>query len=341
MMPVLVWLIICAALVFSMIVVGGLTRLTQSGLSMVDWRPVTGWLPPMDMVAWQSAFDEYKRFPEYLKLNQGMELGEFKSIYWFEFIHRILGRVIGLVFLLPFLFFAINGKLSWALGIRLAAIFVLGAVQGMVGWWMVKSGLINYPDVSHYRLAVHLGIAVVIYSALVWTALSVYFRGQIGLKWTLSQNHVGAMVCVFAIFCTVLSGALVAGLDAGFAYNTFPTMNGAWIPEGIMAQNPWYLNFTENTIAVQFEHRWLACLTVAGALVLWWSQRTRRDTKFMTFSVNFLATASIIQVVLGILTVVLVVPIPIAAAHQAGAMILLTSGIFVAYALRGRGVHGI
>lgn len=334
--PVVIWLIVCAALVFAMVILGGLTRLTQSGLSMVEWRPVTGWLPPLDQAGWMSAFEDYKRFPEYQKINRGMSLDEFKSIFWFEFLHRLLGRTVGLVFLLPFLFFAVTRRINGSLAIRLVGIFVLGGVQGGVGWWMVASGLVDHPDVSHYRLAVHLGLAVLIYGALLWTVLNIHFEGLALGEQARPRHHRGALACLAAIFLTLLSGALVAGLDAGFAYNTFPTMNGMWIPDGIMALSPWYANFTENTITVQFDHRWLASATAAGVLALWWTERSRQRTGFAEFSIHFLVVAVIAQFALGVATVILVVPVPVAAAHQAGAMVLFTAALFAAYALRGR-----
>ena len=331
--PVAIWLLVCTVLVLLTVVVGGLTRLTHSGLSMVEWRPVTGWLPPLDEAAWGAAFENYKRFPEYQKLNQGMSLGEFKSIFWFEYLHRLLGRTIGVVFLLPFLWFLYVRRIGPKTACRLAVIFCLGAVQGGVGWWMVRSGLVDQPDVSHYRLAVHLGLAVVIFGLLLWAALTSLFGDDRddGPVW---RHHRGAMVCLAAVFATILSGALVAGLDAGFAYNTFPTMNGMWIPEGILAGIPWYTNFTENTITVQFGHRWLAISTAAAILILWWRERSRAHGGFPRMALHAMAAAVLLQTALGVATVVLVVPVPVAAAHQAGAMILFGAMVTAAFALR-------
>lgn len=333
MRPVAIWLLFCAALVFLMVVVGGLTRLTHSGLSIVDWRPITGWLPPLDEAAWQTAFDNYKRFPEYIKLNQGMSMGEFQSIFWFEYLHRLLGRSIGVAFLLPFLWFAISRRIGARLAGRLGFIFGLGAVQGIVGWWMVRSGLVDQPDVSHYRLAAHLSLAVIIYGLLWWTALSLLRDGG-RERYSERRMHKGALGCLVAVFVTIVSGALVAGLDAGFAYNTFPTMNGMWIPDGVMAQTPWYSNFLENTITVQFDHRWLAIATAAGIIALWWRERTRSHSGYARLALHAAAAAVLIQVALGIATVVLVVPLPVAAAHQASAMILLSAAVTVLHALR-------
>ena len=333
MRPVAVWLFLCAALVFLMVVVGGLTRLTHSGLSIVDWRPMTGWLPPLDAAAWQFAFENYQRFPEYKKLNLGMSLAEFQSIFWFEYLHRLLGRLIGVAFLLPFLWFAISrripGRLVWRLGI----IFGLGAVQGVVGWWMVRSGLVDQPDVSHYRLATHLSLAVIIYGLLLWTALSL-LRDGVRTGILERKMHRGALGCLAAVFVTIVSGALVAGLDAGFAYNTFPTMNGMWIPDGVLAQTPWYSNFLENTITVQFDHRWLAIMTAVGIIALWWHERSRSHSSYAQFALHAVAAAVLLQVALGVATVVLVVPLPVAAAHQASAMLLLSAAVIALHALQ-------
>lgn len=333
--PVAVWLLVCAALVLLTIVVGGLTRLTHSGLSMVDWRPVTGWLPPLDEAAWRAAFESYKRFPEYRELNRGMSLEEFRSIFWLEYLHRLLGRIVGIVFLLPLLWFLgarrIDRRTAW----RLAAIFCLGAAQGAVGWWMVRSGLVDRPDVSHYRLAVHLGLAVVILGLLLWAALTALFGDG-----PARRHHRGAAACLAAVFATILSGAVVAGLDAGFAYNTFPTMNGMWIPEGMMAMTPWYANLAENPITVQFGHRWLAVATAAAVLVLWWRERSRARGGFARTALRAAAAVVPLQAALGVATVVLVVPAPLAAAHQAGAMLLFGAMVAATFALRrdaGRG----
>lgn len=327
--PVAAWLFVCAALVLLTIVVGGLTRLTHSGLSMVDWRPVTGWLPPLDEAAWRAAFESYKRFPEYQEINRGMSLEEFKSIFRLEYLHRLLGRIVGIVFLLPFLWFLRARRIDRRTAWRLAAILCLGAAQGAVGWWMVRSGLVDRPDVSHYRLAVHLGLAVVILGLLLWAALTALFGDG-----PARQHHRGAAACLAAVFATILSGALVAGLDAGFAYNTFPTMNGMWIPEGMLAMTPWHANLAENPVTVQFGHRWLAVATAAAVLVLWWRERSRARGGFARTALGAAAAVVPLQAALGVATVVFVVPAPLAAAHQAGAMILFGAMVAAAFALR-------
>ena len=334
--PVAVWLFVCAALVLLTIVVGGLTRLTHSGLSMVDWRPVTGWLPPLDEAAWRAAFESYKRFPEYQEINRGMSLEEFKSIFRLEYLHRLLGRIVGIVFLLPFLWFLRARRIDRRTAWRLAAILCLGAAQGAVGWWMVRSGLVDRPDVSHYRLAVHLGLAVVILGLLLWAALTALFGDGPARR----RHHRGAAACLAAVFATILSGALVAGLDAGFAYNTFPTMNGMWIPEGMLAMTSWPANLAENPVTVQFGHRWLAVATAAAVLLLWWRERSRARGGFARTALGAAAAVVPLQAALGVATVVFVVPAPLAAAHQAGAMILFGAMVAAAFALRrdaGRG----
>lgn len=331
--PVAIWLFVCAVLVFAMIVLGGLTRLTHSGLSIVDWKPVTGWLPPLDQAVWQAVFEEYQRFPEYRKRNLGMSLNEFKSIFWFEYLHRLLGRIIGVAFLVPFLCFAASKRIRGKLACWLAVLFCLGGLQGVVGWWMVKSGLVDQPDVSQYRLAAHLGLAVAIYGLLIWTALSLMFQNKDKRAGTLGAYHSSAC-CLVAIFITMISGALVAGLDAGFAYNTFPTMNGQWIPSHLLAQSPWYMNITENTITVQFDHRWLAMSTVAGIAVLCWQFRNLEMSRTARLALHGLAVSALLQLLLGIATVVLVVPIPIAISHQAVAMVLFTFAVVATHALK-------
>ena len=331
--PVVIWLIVCAALVFAMVILGGLTRLTHAGLSIVDWRPLTGWLPPLDEVSWGTLFENYKKYPEYQKLNVGMTLQEFKSIFWLEYLHRLLGRTIGVAFLLPYLFFAYRRRFSRRLSAWLGGIFVLGAIQGIVGWWMVRSGLVNQPDVSHYRLAVHFGLAVMIYGLLVWLTLSLWWNGTAD-SGSERRPHWGALACLLGIFVVMLSGALVAGLDAGFAYNTFPTMNGMWIPDGVLAHSPWYANFFDNTITVHFDHRWLALATAAGVLFLWRHEHRKAPHRAVRLALHALGVGVLLQIALGIATVVLVVPVPLAAAHQAGAMVLFTTALIATYALR-------
>jgi cytochrome c oxidase assembly protein subunit 15 len=259
------WLMICCAMIYAMVVLGGVTRLTGSGLSMVQWDPIFGVVPPLSEAQWDATFSLYRESPEYQKINAGMDLHGFKRIYWFEYAHRLLGRTIGVVFLLPFLYFLIRGRIRRPLIPSLAAMFVLGGLQGLLGWYMVKSGLVDNPHVSQYRLTAHLGMALLIYAYMLWVALGLWSNGghdtrpaaPRGLR--LFAGLLGVLVVI-----TALSGGFVAGLKAGLAYNTFPLMGGRWIPEGILAQSPAWRNFFENIATVQFDHRALATLVFAS-----------------------------------------------------------------------------
>ena len=322
------WLFVVAAMVLMMVVLGGVTRLTHSGLSMVDWRPVTGWLPPMGESAWMEAFEKYKAFPQYQKLNMGMSLEEFQAIYWPEFLHRVWGRIIGLAFFIPFVFFILRGWVKGLLAKRLFVLFVLGGLQGGMGWFMVKSGMVDQPDVSQYRLTAHLGLAIILYGYLIWTALGVLGRGLERAYADLKpvKRSRGLMVLIFV---TILSGGFVAGLDAGFIYNTFPLMDGALIPEGLLEVTPLYLNPFENIITVQFDHRILAVSTFILVLLFWnWMRRLNLSHGSVS-ACNMLAAIMTLQVVLGITTLLLVIPVTIAAIHQAVAVIVFGAVVWV------------
>ena len=257
------WLIVVAAMIFFMIVIGALTRLTELGLSMVEWRPVTGWLPPLSDAAWQAELQKYLSSPQGRLINRGFTIAEFKEIFWLEYIHRLWGRLIGVVFALPLAWFWIRGKLSPALKPRLAALLVLGGLQGALGWAMVASGLIDRPSVSHYRLAAHLLLAVALYAYTVWLILEL---GPQGARRDEPRTRRDATVLIGLLFVVLTWGALMAGLRAGAAHNTFPTMSGHWIPPGLFEQSPWWINLFENPTTVQFVHRWLAKLLVLGVL---------------------------------------------------------------------------
>ncbi len=308
------WLFSIAAMVFIMVVLGGLTRLTGSGLSMVDWRPVTGWLPPLTLDQWQSVFDLYKQSPQYKDVNFGMSLDEFKNIFWLEFFHRLWGRVIGLAFGLPLLFFIVKGWVRKGMVLPLCGLFLLGGAQGVLGWYMVKSGLVDIPEVSQYRLMAHLGFAFLLYSALIWTGLS-FWQKQDGKKlqplplalWGIS-------------FLTILAGALVAGLDAGLTYNTFPLMDGELVPEGLLSQAPWYINHFENITTVQFQHRLLAIVTVVLTTLVYFRLKSSNLR-----SVKASLLIVFLQVGLGIATLLLVVPIGLASLHQACGLLVFTA----------------
>ena len=326
-----IWLLCIAFLVTCMVLLGGYTRLTHSGLSMVDWRPVTGWLPPLGEAAWQAAFADYQRFPEYQKVNQDMTLAGFKSIYLVEYGHRLFGRMIGLVFVLPFAFFLATRRVDRRLGLRLGALLLLGAGQGVLGWFMVKSGLVDRPDVSHYRLTAHLGLAVLILGLALWLAVGLLAppRGQ-----TRPGAVVWAWLFVGLTFVQILAGGLVAGLDAGFAYNTFPTMGGEWLPEAIWAMSPAWINFVENAAAVQFGHRILAYLLILAAVLLWWRAGAARVGLWLV------TAALAVQVGLGIATLLAMVPVALGVLHQAGALALFAAALFLAQQLSGAGGQG-
>ena len=329
---VALWLLIVAALIFAMVVLGGVTRLTHSGLSMVEWRPLTGWLPPFGEAAWQAEFEHYKQFPEYQKINLGMSLAAFKGIFWFEYAHRVLGRLIGIAFALPFLYFLLRRRLEPGLTPKLVLMLVLGGLQGLLGWYMVMSGLVDRPDVSQYRLTAHLGLAVVVYGYILWTALGLLFAPE-GAPAGLRR----AMFLVATlVFLVMLSGGLVAGLDAGFSYNTFPLMNGDWVAAEAFSEEPWLRDLFENPASVQFEHRVLALVAALAVAALWIAARPARLARRAGLAVHALLAALVAQVTLGVLTLVYVVPVALAAAHQAGAMVLISVAVVAAQAMGPR-----
>lgn len=338
-----IWLLVCCATIFGMIILGGVTRLTGSGLSMVEWAPIMGILPPLNQAEWQETFLLYQQFPEYQLKNFDMSLGEFKSIFWFEYGHRLLGRSIGLIFLLPFLFFLFRGKIEKALTPKLIALFVLGGLQGLMGWYMVKSGLVNDPHVSQYRLTAHLGLAVVIYAYMFWVALGLlYPKINDNANNTVTKNtdnKVGSLSLIITgiIIITILSGGFVAGTRAGFAFNTFPLMDGKLIPNGLFEHSPLWRNLFENIVTVQFNHRVLATLLFLVIPVFWFktgklADRLELQPLARTGS-HLLLAALALQITLGISTLLLIVPVALAAAHQAGAILLLTAALFVSQQL--------
>jgi heme a synthase len=325
------WLLVCCAMLFAMIVVGGMTRLTHSGLSITEWQPIVGTLPPLSVADWNEAFAKYRVTPEYAQVNKGMPLEQFKNIFWWEYFHRLLGRAVGVIFLVPLVGFALRGMIPPGYAPRLFAIFVLGGLQGALGWYMVQSGLVDDPRVSQLRLTAHLGLAVLIFGALFWTALSLLRpRRQGAVPARLAWHAVGLVALVFVM---VLSGGLVAGIHAGFAYNTFPFMNGHLMPPEIMSIDPWYRNFDSNMATVQFDHRLIALLLAMSIPWYWW--RTRR-TDALAAHVRRAATLLLamlaIQIALGVATLLLVVPLPLAAAHQAGAILLFAAAVNAAHA---------
>ncbi len=317
------WLFLCAALVFVMIVVGGITRLTESGLSIVEWQPLVGALPPLSQADWEILFQKYRATPQFMKVFPDMDVEGFKAIFWWEYLHRLLGRVIGLVFLLPFLWFLLRRKLDRPLAWKLAGLFVLGGLQGAMGWYMVKSGLVDDPRVSHFRLTAHLGLALVIFAAEMWIA--------IGLLQPAGGKARGfALLVLSLVFLMALSGGFVAGLRAGHAYSTFPLMNGHVIPPEAFMLEPWWRNFLWNPAAIQLTHRGLFWLLLVLVPLLWWTLRRTPAS----LAANHLLGMFFLQAGLGIATVTLKVPVPVAASHQAGAVLLLACAVWTARAAR-------
>ena len=315
-------------MVFAMVVLGGVTRLTGSGLSMVEWDPIFGIVPPLDESTWNETFELYQQSPEYKKINVGMDLAGFKNIYCFEYSHRVLGRTIGTVFLLPFLFFLIKGWVSRPLIPRLTGMFVLGGLQGLLGWYMVKSGLVDNPHVSQYRLTAHLGLAIVIYAYMFNVAMQLLQEGKRSMLVSSGLQRAMALLNVL-VFITILSGGFVAGLKAGFAYNTFPLMDGQWIPQVIFMQEPWWRNIFENIATVQFDHRVLAILVFISVVIIWLVSLRQTLTTPLRTGMHLLLGAALLQVTLGISTLLLHVPVPLAATHQAGALLLFTVALYV------------
>ncbi len=318
------WLLAVAALVFVMVVVGGITRLTESGLSMVRWEPVSGAIPPLNAEQWQAEFDAYRSSPQYLEVNRGMSLSEFKDIFFWEYIHRLLGCVIGLAYALPLLWFVWRRAIPGGYGWRLGGLLALGGLQGAIGWWMVASGLVDRPEVSHIRLAVHLLTALAIFGGLVWTALDLRNPGS-----RPARMPTLAIWALSVLGLQLMFGAYVAGLEAGYAFNTWPRMGDEWFPTGAPMLEPWLVNFVDNPIVVQFVHRWLAFV---AALVLLFLAATAWERRFHGAALALTATLAV-QIALGILTILSGVELWIAAAHQGMAVLLLGATLVAAHRL--------
>jgi cytochrome c oxidase assembly protein subunit 15 len=329
-----VWLVVVAVMIALMVLVGGATRLTESGLSITEWKPVTGALPPLGERQWEQAFEAYKQIPQYRTLNAGMKLSEFKTIFWWEWSHRLLGRVIGMVYLLPFLFFLWRGGMSAELKRRLWLIFGLGALQGAVGWWMVASGLSERTEVSQYRLATHLVLALLIFAAIVWTLRRLGERAPLAVLARLKVTS-GALLAL--TFVQLYLGALVAGLRAGLVYNTWPDIDGAFIPAGerLWFETPWWHNLFENALTVQFEHRMTAYALFGLAVFHAFDAVRARAGSAAVNGAFWLVAAVTLQAMLGILTLLNQVPIALALAHQAVAMLVLTLAVMQAERLAG------
>lgn len=329
------WLLFCAGVIFAMILLGGVTRLTNSGLSMVEWRPLIGIIPPLNEIQWQEVFNQYQQFPEYQKINHSMDLVAFKSIFMFEYLHRVLGRLIGVIFLLPFLFFYFKKRIPSGLTPRLSFMFVLGGLQGALGWYMVKSGLVDNPDVSQYRLTAHLGAAVIIYGYILWTALGLLMRStnnQSILRCNTNQASClksTSFILSALVFIMILSGGFVAGTNAGFAYPTFPLMGDSFIPDGLYQTDPSWLAAFEDITTIQFNHRIFAYFLVLLIATFSYKVLMRQPSTKLRIGIYYLLAALVIQICLGVTTLLTHVYVPIAASHQGGAILLFTASLFV------------
>ncbi len=333
--PLIAWLAVCCLLVFAMVVVGGVTRLTHSGLSITEWQPLVGALPPTSAGDWDDAFAKYRATPEFRDVNPGMALGEFKRIFWWEYYHRLLGRAIGFAFLIPYVWFAVRRRIPPGYAWPLAGIFVLGGLQGVVGWLMVASGLVDDPRVSQFRLAAHLGLAFAIFGAMLWAALSLAFPRGPGRDAVPALRRFALAVAAL-VFVMVLSGGFVAGIRAGFAYNTFPLMQGRIVPPEILLLDPWWKNFFWNMATVQFDHRLIAWLLAVLIPLLWWRLRRENAPPRAVRAGGALLAMLAVQIALGIATLVNVVPLPLAALHQAGAVVVFALALTVVHALSQR-----
>ena len=323
------WLLAVALVILAMITVGGLTRLTGSGLSITEWKPIMGALPPLNDAQWADAFAKYQRIPQYIHDNAGMTLDGFKGIFWWEWAHRLLGRLLGVVFFVPFVWFAATGAIKRAEWPRFVLLFLLGGLQGFIGWWMVTSGFEVRTSVSQYRLAIHLGAALLLLAAILWIALE-YLRGGAG-----RGNARRGFVFAGLVYVQMLLGALVAGLHAGLVYNTWPDMNGHVFPEAPFFSSPWWINFFENDGLAQFDHRIGAYVVAGGAAFLY--ARGIRLAGWARISAKLVALITTAQIALGITTLLLVAPEGLAAAHQVVAALLLAAAVWHAFELRRLG----
>jgi cytochrome c oxidase assembly protein subunit 15 len=313
--PVRIWLYVCAAMVLAILVVGGITRLTESGLSITSWQPLNGAFPPLTDADWAREFAAYQQIPQYKLLNQDMTLAGFQYIFWWEWLHRLLARLIGIVFAVPFLVFLVQRRFTWNLALPLAGLFFIGGLQGAIGWWMVSSGLEDLTSVSQYRLATHLGTALLLFLALIWVAR------RLRPAWPIpADSQRGAVVLLLAlVFVQVIAGAFVAGLDAGQGYNTWPLIDGALVPTGLDAIEPWWKNIFENALTVQFIHRTIADIIVLYVVALWvWKRGAGGADGWLPR----IAILVLLQAALGIATLLTRVPLPLALGHQALAFML-------------------
>jgi cytochrome c oxidase assembly protein subunit 15 len=317
-----------------MIVIGGITRLTRSGLSIVEWQPIIGALPPLSEAQWLATFEKYQLTPEYQQVNFGMTLAAFKGIFWWEYIHRLLGRLIGLAFFIPYLGLLLRRRLDRTTAMKLGSIFLLGAAQGAMGWYMVMSGLVDDPRVSHLRLTAHLGLAFAIFAAMWWVGMDMLDPRSGPAPAPHRRLSRVALATAALVFLMILSGGLVAGIRAGYAYNTFPLMNGHFVPPEIFLIEPWHLNFFNNMATVQFDHRLIAWVLMVYVPLLWWATRISQVARQTRLAAHCLLAALALQVSLGIATLLLRVPVALGAAHQGGAVLVFAAALWLAHELR-------
>lgn len=330
--PIIIWLLTGCLLIFLMVIIGGITRLTNSGLSMVDWNPIMGFIPPLNASDWNIAFEKYKLYPEYQLVNSHFTLEEFKSIFFWEYFHRLIGRVIGVVFLLPFIYFLSKKMLPKKLFIQCLVLFGMGGLQGFIGWWMVKSGLVKDPDVSHFRLAIHLITAFLTFAYTFWVALGLMYQ-DIENKYVVNLKTIISIIFGVTVL-QIIYGAFVAGLNAGFVMNTFPKMGDQWISDSVTALSPTWLNFVEGLGGVQFIHRYLAYLVVG--LIVYFVVKSRKYELSVRQknSTNILLYAVLFQFLLGVFTLILSVPVWLGVLHQLGAFLLLTAIVYSSHAFK-------
>lgn len=335
------WLFVIAAMIGLMVIVGGLTRLTGSGLSITEWQPVTGVIPPLSDAGWQAEFAKYQGTPQYELLNRGMGLAGFKAIYYWEWTHRLLGRLLGVVFLVPFLVFLKQRRIDRGIAVRLGMIFLLGAAQGALGWWMVQSGLTGARvAVSQYRLAAHLGLAMILFGYVFWTALEIggARRTQVDAA---ARFRPFAVALVGLVFVQILLGAFMAGLDAGLAFSSWPTYAGAWVPPGLYDLSPWWINHFENHALVHFQHRTVGYVVAIGVLWLYVALRRLGADRPLKIAGIHAVVLTVAQIALGVFTVVSMVALPLAALHQICALALFGSALWWAYTLNANAAHSL
>ncbi len=322
------WLYVVAGMIVAMVIVGGITRLTESGLSITQWKPISGIIPPLSPAAWQAEFDNYKKIPEFAKINSNMTLAGFQAIFFWEYAHRLLARLIGAAFALPLIWFAVKRQIPVGYGWRLSALLALGGLQGAIGWWMVASGLSVRTDVSHVRLAVHLMTALVLLGGIVWTALDLRALAKFPIARAAALRPI-AVVALLLLFAQIMFGAFTAGLDAGYAFSSWPLMGDAWFPAGTPMVSPGWRNAVDNPVVVQFIHRWFALVAAAGLGVLAWGA-IRAGAPRAGMAIALLVT---LQIALGIATLLSGVEIFIAIAHQANAALTLIAAVVASHAL--------